>query len=176
MGLLDSLGLDQVQGDPNAIPDGPYKGKVVKSEIAVVDAKNTVSHVLTLRVTEGPHKGAEKQRWYQLGKDPQRDGTPANKLVGFTPTMTDQQKTWYKKMWADLGGIPSADYEGTMPDISVLVDKDCEFGIKTADGYSNVSWINGPRNASPQATPTGTPAVTPAPVLPPQEQAAANML
>lgn len=150
MGLLDSLGLDQVSGDPNDIPDGPYKGLVVKSEI-VVTKKDEVKHAITYKVSEGPHKGAERAEWFTLGKDPVREG-PGQVLVGFTPTMSDQAKTYYKKRWADLGVI-SPNHDGPMPSIEALLNIPVEFGVKTREGFKNVNWVNRRTDVQP---PVGT--------------------
>ena len=81
--LLASLGLDSVSADPNAIPDNRYNGEVVKSEYVVAKRKGTLNHVITYRVTEGDHKGAEKAEWFKLCDDcVAADGTPAERAAG----------------------------------------------------------------------------------------------
>lgn len=135
MSLMGSLGLDSVEADPNAIADGTYKAVVFKSEY-VVSKKDDVFHVITYKVIDGPRKGAQKAEWFKLGTDPVREG-PGNVLVGMTPTMTEQAKPWYKKRWVDLG-VPEA--EVATADPSRLVGINVDFGVKTKDGYQNITF------------------------------------
>lgn len=154
--LLGSLGLDKVDGDPNNIPDGPYKGVITKSEIFVSDKKNSVNHVVTIRVTEGNRKGARKQQWFKLGTDPVRDEGPSKKLIGYTPTMTDQAKSYYKQFWMDCG-VNEAEI-GTLP-FEALVGVDVTFNAKTKDGFQNLYNIkkrdDAPATAPGVSAPTG---------------------
>lgn len=140
MSLIGSLGLDAVEADPNYLADGAYPGEVFKSEYVIreKDGEETVNHVITYRVTEGDRKGAQKAEWFRLGKDPVREG-PANELVGMTPTMTEQAKTWYKKRLVDLG-IPEEEIATLVP--QTLVGIPVDFGVKTKNGYTNVSFVS----------------------------------
>jgi hypothetical protein len=140
--IMQSLGLDQVEADPNKIPDNKYDGEIFESRYVVVASKNQVSHVLTYKVTEGTKSGAQKQEWFTIGTDPvQADGTPATTietLAGFTPSMTEQQKTWYKKRLVDVGVA-----EDQIPDLDIttLVGTPVTFGVKTNDaGFQNVNF------------------------------------
>lgn len=142
MNLLGTLGLDKVESDPNAIPDGKYDGDVFKSEYVLSKNKDTVSHVITFRVTEGANKGAQRQSWYTLGSEPRNaEGEFPSKpedITTYNPTMSESQKSWYKKMFVDLG-IPEADVSSTP--ISALVGKNVTFGIKRNGSYININFV-----------------------------------
>ena len=140
--LLASLGLDSVSADPNAIPDNRYNGEVVKSEFVVAKKKGTFNHVITYRVTEGDHKGAEKAEWFKLGEDcVTADGQPAERasdVANYTPSMTDNAKTWYKKRYVDLG-ISEEKVGRIAPED--LVGIKVTFGTKTSNGYQNINYV-----------------------------------
>jgi hypothetical protein len=142
MSLLNSLGLDKVESDPNNLPDGKYLGEVFKSEYLFhkgkgSQEKNTISHVITYRVaTEDPsgRAGAQRQEWFEIGKDPVRDDE--GKMVSITPTMTEQQKPWYKKRWEDLGIANPEEHEP-----EVLVGKKVTFGTKKNGNFININFV-----------------------------------
>ena len=140
--LLSSLGLESVPADPNSIPDNRYNGEVVKSEYVVAKNKGTLNHVITYRVTEGDNKGAEKAEWFKLGEDcVDANGAKAERaddVVNYTPSMTDNAKTWYKKRYVDLG--IQEDQVGRM-DIADLVGIKVTFGLKTKDGWQNINFV-----------------------------------
>lgn len=186
--LNDTLGLNNIPADPNDIPDGKYDGIVLKSEYVYNDTKNQVSHVLTLQVSDGTHKGAQKQHWYNLGKNcvtaQGTKPTNINEVAGFESLMTDQNKTWYKKMWVSLG-VPEEAVGTASPE--VLKGKLVVFGVKrNAEGYKNVNFIDSRKpgtvnemsaQAVPQSlAPVGTPQVaTPAPQVNPFDQPATGL-
>jgi hypothetical protein len=134
---MAGLGLDQVEADPNALPDGKWPGIVTKSEIVVVKKNNTVAHVITYKVTEGEKTGAVRSEFFNLGKDPvyAEDGKT---IVSYTVTMSEAQKPWYKKRYVDLG-IPEAQVTQTEP--AALVGKEVIFGTKKNDGFINISFV-----------------------------------
>lgn len=139
MNILGSLGLDQVESDPNNIPDGRYVGKVDSSRIVLSKDKSKVMHVTNYKVTEGDHKGAQVADFQQLGVDPQFD--EAGNITSFTNTMSDMNKQWYKKrLVQDLGVPEDAVNSGTF-DIANLADKAVVFGVKRNNGYVNVSFV-----------------------------------
>lgn len=151
MSLLSSLGLDDVAGDPNTIPDGKYDGIVEKSEYVIVKDKATLSHVITYKVTEGDRKGATKQQWYTLYKDIKdaEGNVPENvaDVKAGAPALSDAQKEYYKKLWMDLG-VPGDEVTSSEPNRleGVLVT----FGVKRNNqGYQNINFVE-PRVA-PQA-------------------------
>lgn len=143
--LTASLGLDKVEADPNNIPDGRYDGKVLKSEYVLSKDKDKISHVVTYQVTDGQYKGAQRQQWYNLGDNCKnaQGGTPENlsDVAAFNPTMTEQNKQWYKKLFVDLG-IPEEVINtpgGAKPEM--LVNKLVTFGVKRNQGYVNVNFV-----------------------------------
>lgn len=162
MSLLGSLGLDSVESDPNKIADGVYNGVVFKSEYVVhtknknkADEYDAVSHVITYQVTDGDRKGAQKAEWFTLGRDPQYDeSSPGRPLVGMTPTMSEAAKPWYKKRWVDLGVDEN---EVASADPKRLIGTRVRFGVKTKDGFQNVSFVevaDGSAQASASASPS----------------------
>lgn len=169
MSLLDSLGLDDVEADPNFLADGKYAGEVFKSEIVVTNDKKdkdqqNVAHVITYRVTDGPRKSAQKAEWFNLGINPVFSEDAAHTLVSFTSTMTAQAKPWYKKRWTDLG-TPEA--EVGKADVKTLVGKPVIFGIKTNGEYKNISFVelkvvSGPVSATGGTIPPPNPVQAPA--------------
>lgn len=158
MSLIGSLGLDAVESDPNALPDGKWAGEIFKSEYVYHKAKNApkdapkdhVSHVITYRVTEGERKGSERQEWYPICRVDEVDAN--NQPVKTTPTMPEQQKSWYKKRLEDLGVAPEA--ISTLTPES-LVGKKVTFGTKKNGAYINISFVE-LREAPEATTSTGS--------------------
>lgn len=180
--LLNSLGLNDVkakESDNGNPPDGPYNGIVSKSEIFVKRDGSKVSHLIEYTVKDAPkYNGYRKSEFFELGTNPVYDGTPANRLVSFTPTMDDEAKSWYKKRWVDLG-IPEEEI-GTS-DFSVLLNKLVTFGMKTKNEWQNVSYVRlreKTAGAGPIAGPANAAQINPQPPvgLTPGEQIAANQL
>lgn len=135
-GIMDSLGLDKVEADPNALPDGKWPGEVSRSEYVFVKNKNSVSHVITYRVTAGEHKGAERAEWWLIGTDPVTDDN--GKITGVeNVTMTSQAKPWYKKRLLDLG-VHETEIMTFKP--ADLVGTEVTFGTKKNDGYININF------------------------------------
>lgn len=139
MNLIESLGLDQVESDPNALPDGKWAGEVFKSEYvwhkgknATSDEKDHVSHVITYRVTHGDRAGAQRQEWFLIGR---KDAENPEKIV---PLMTEQQKPWYKKRFEDLG-VPPAEINTTTPE--ALVGLPVNFGTKKNGNFININFV-----------------------------------
>lgn len=148
MSIFDSLGMGDVEADPNAIPDGRYAGEVYKSEHVVVERKNEVSHVITYRVTHGVNKGAQISEWFLIGTSPVLDEN--KNLVGFEPAMRETQKPWYKKRFLDLG-IPESGISAAMGEPGSLVGTPVTFGVKKNGEYRNVSFVEKRDvNAEPQ--------------------------
>lgn len=138
--LNATLGLQNVEADPNNIPDGRYDGKVLKSEY-VLTKTGKVAHVTTFQVTDGTYNGAQKQKWDNLGDNPRTaDGGIPEKIdevASFNPTMKDTQKTWYKKFWLDLG----IDTDAGPYKPEDLNGKLVTFGVKRNDGYANINFV-----------------------------------
>ncbi len=138
---MASLGLDKVTADPNAIPAGVYDCTVSKVEYVHAKSKNTLGHVITYLVESGDYKGASITHWFTLGNNPTFDanGSP----TGYEPTMTEQNKTYYKKAFVDLG-IPE-DQVGLVDPASV-VGRKCTVTLKINEPspgqvYRNVSGV-----------------------------------
>lgn len=168
--LFNSLGLGNVEADPNSIPDNTYEGDIMKSEMVLVPAKARISHVITYLVTEGTKKGAQKQEWFELATNPvDSNGQPATKLTevaSATPSMTEQAKPWYKKRLVDCGADEAAIDNGTF-DLSSLVGTPVTFGVKTKDGYQNISFARKRDTVTAQAPVSlADLGATPAPVAP----------
>lgn len=139
--LMGSLGLDEVESDPNALPDGRWAGEVTASRLVYVRSKNQISHVIEYTVTEGNRKGAKRSEFFPIAKDVQfaegHEGDPDH-VTSHTPVMTEDNKRWYKKRFVDLG-IAEGDVSSTPVD--ALVGKKVTFGTKKKDGYINVSFV-----------------------------------
>ena len=165
--LMASLGLDSVEADPNALPDGKYPATVFKSEYVNHKAKGAkdgapkdhVSHVITYKVTEGDRKGAEKQEWFPICKidEPAAEGEEhvfGAKIVDgkprVTPTMPETTKPWYKKRLMDLG-VP--ENEVATLNVESLVGLPVVMGIKKNNGFVNISFIE-LRQTPPEAEQT----------------------
>lgn len=150
MSLLASLGLDEVSADPNDIPVGKYDGIVLKSQFVLQENKDTLSHALTYKVTEGEFAGAQKQQWYTLYENP-RDAngvfpTDIKDLKAAKPALSENAKRYYKKLFVDLLGIPEEEVKNQEPE--VLEGRPITFGVKLKDGYKNVSFVEA-RQSSP---------------------------
>ena len=153
MSLLGSLGLDDVPSDPNDIPDGRYNGVVFKDEF-VVKSDDTVHHVITYKVEDpAQFAGAQKAEWFKVGINPERDAT-TNALVGFTPTMEETPKRWYKKRLASDLGLSDEQIAAYKP--GDLTGKPVTFGIKTNNGWKNINFVE--TREAPE-NPTAAPSV-----------------
>jgi hypothetical protein len=143
MGLIASLGLDEVSGDPNDLPVGKYDGVVSKSEFVLVPAKKQVSHVVTYKVTDGEKNGMEKQVWYNLyGEIVNAEGNFPEKvedIKGGKPLMTEQNKNWYKKLLMDLTGCAQEEAKNIEP--NQLEGITVTFGVAEKNGYKNVTFV-----------------------------------
>lgn len=150
MGLIASLGLDAVTGDPNDLPVGRFDGVVSKSEFVLNKDKNKVSHVITYQVTEGENKGGSKQVWYDLYTEivDAEGNFPATvaDIKGGKPAMTENNKNWYKKALMDLSGCTREEASALEPE--QLEGAEVTFGIAEKNGYRNVSFVER-RNVQP---------------------------
>lgn len=150
--LMASLGMDQVEGDPNALPDGRWVGEVMNSDFVHAKNKNTYAHVITYRVTDGSHKGAQRQEWFTLGENPVFEG---DVLVGLTPTMSEEQKSWYKKRLLDLGVEETRVDDGSFRPHEI-VGLPINFGTKKNGAYININFVElrtpSPEGVNPSAT------------------------
>lgn len=137
MSLMASLGLENVEADPNFLADGKYAGEVFKSEYVYSKPKNKLWHVITYRVVDGDRKGAQKQEFFEIGSDPVYD-PESGALTSVTFTMTEAQKPWYKKRHMDLG-IPEAQVHLAKPED--LIGKKVTFGVKKNGEFVNINFV-----------------------------------
>ena len=138
--LMASLGLDQVSADPNKVPDNTYDCFVADVDYAYSTGKNVVGHVINYQIEDGPHKGSRISHWFSVGSDPVYDANGT--LTNFRPTMSDGQKTWYKKAFVDLG-MPE-DQVG-VADPKSLIGTKCTVKVQTSaqdSRYQNVTQVN----------------------------------
>src|SRR5699024_9008844 len=133
MSLLGNLGLDQVDSNPDDLPDGVWAGKVHDSKI-ITTKKGNVTHMIDYMVTQGEKAGTRKAEWFTHGT-PQYDDN--GNLVGVTPTMTDNAKSWYKKRLIELG-VPENQISSLQ--VEDLIGREVMFGTKRNGQYVNVSF------------------------------------
>lgn len=144
MSLMGSLGLENVEHDPNNVPDGKYLGEVAEETYVHSKKDDSISHVITYKVTEGDHAGARRQEWFKLGKNPQRD--EFGNITSLDITMTDQAKGWFKKRMVDLGTAPE-EVGNLKPGDNV--GKQVTFGVKRNGDYVNVNFVELRQQAAP---------------------------
>lgn len=143
--LFGSLGLDKVESDPNAIPDGDYDGEVSDSRLVYLKKNNTVQHVISYKVTAGKYTGATRSEFFLLYADPKdASGAPvdhADKMVTATPAMSEAAKPWYRLRLEQLG-VPAAMLDnGQFNDVTKLKGIPVVFGVKrNPQGFVNVSY------------------------------------
>ena len=154
--LMQSLGLENVEADPNRVPDNKYDGVVFKSEYVLRKEKDSLSHVVTYKVEGGPHNGAQIAHWHLLGKnvkDAQGNFPDSvDQIASYDNTQTEMNKQFYKKMFVDLGIDPDQVH---LTSIDALVGIPVTFGVKTKEGYQNVSFVE--KRTGPAAPVAGTP-------------------
>ena len=63
-GFLADLGLDEIDEDPNRLPDGPYNAYLTDAKVVTLkDAAKGKRLVLTYKIADGPHKGKIIDEW-----------------------------------------------------------------------------------------------------------------
>lgn len=153
MDILGTLGLDGVSPDPDDVPVGTYDAVIFGSEYVLSKNKDSIAHVLTFKVTSGERAGAKPRQWNTLGSTPRNAAGefPANvqEVATYTPTMSDKQKSYYKKTWVDCG-IPEDQVGRLAPE--TLVGKAVEIRAYTSNGYKNIA-VNGPLTTEAAGTP-----------------------
>lgn len=138
--LMATLGLDAVDSDPNKVAPNTYDAVVVDVDCVLTHQKTQVAHVITYKIESGDHAGARIPHFFNLGKDPVVD--EAGNIKGYTPTMTDGNKKWYKKAFVDLG-IPEAQVSSHDPKSNI--GKKVTIGVKHTTSekgvFQNVSFV-----------------------------------
>lgn len=156
MDILGTLGLDAVSPDPDDVPVGTYDAVVHESSYVLSKNKDSIAHVIRFKVVGGEKDGAKPFQWNTLGEQPRNAAGefPANveEIVTHSPSMSDKQKSYYKKTWVDCG-IPE-DQVGHLPP-EALVGKPVTIRVYTKNGFKNVA-VNGVRVTEGDPTvPTG---------------------
>lgn len=145
MDILGTLGLGDVPSDPNDVPVGTYDAVIFSSEYVLSKNKDTIAHNIVFKVVGEEFGGAKPNQWNTLGKEPRdAEGNFPNNVQNvatYTPTMSDQQKSYYKKTWVDCG-VPEDEVGRRDP--STLVGTPVTIRVYTSNGFKNVA-VNGVR-------------------------------
>jgi hypothetical protein len=138
--MFDSLGLGDVDADPNAIPDGRYDAVVASADMVHIKSKNSAAIVFNYQV-EGDYAPARIAQFQNLGNNVvlNDDGKT---IKSFTPTMSTQNKQFLKKAFVDLG-IPESTINTTptLDLLAMVVGRKCTIGVKKNGAYRNVSYV-----------------------------------
>lgn len=150
--LMGSLGLDEVESDPNHIPaKETVPGSVYKSEYVKSVKKGTLAHVITYKVDDGhTHAAKEQQEWFTLGIPSYDD---EGNLSGIEVTMSEKAKSFYKRRLETLG---VTDMNAFKP--SDLVATKVDFSVRHANGYQNIANVelrDASSNGETTTDPTG---------------------
>ena len=139
-GFLADLGLDEIDEDPNAFPDGTYNAYLTEAKVVnLKDSAKGKRLVLTYKIADGPHKGKTIDEWKSINAfDSARDkaflksrilslGIPesrissldVNDLVGTEVRITKKQNGQYRNVTNVVLGHAGAEAEA-----SASVDED----------------------------------------------------
>lgn len=121
MDLFGSMGLDDVEADPNFIPAGEYAAYITDSAIVTAKTGKNMgknSWVLTYKVSDGKFNGRTQQEWFSLD--------PSN----------EQVKPWLKRRLLSIG-VPESRIGSFNP--ADVVGTPVFVKIKHKDGYQNVA-------------------------------------
>lgn len=136
MDITGSLGLEDVESDPNYLPPRTtFPGVVLNSEYVKPRNKEHLSHVITYQVTEGDKKGKTQAEWFRLGI-PQYDDN--QNLVGLENTMSEAAKSFYRRRLESLG-VPESRFKGFKPEDVIAVKVD--FSVRHKDGFQNIASV-----------------------------------
>lgn len=140
-GFLNDLGLENVDSNPNYIPDGKYAGFISKSEIVTSKKDGAKSWVLTYRIAPG-----------QVGRVPLPNGSVAEKPLGGkeqaewhsltpkgSPEAIEFKKSMLKKRLETLG-IPANRHGSVQP--AEFQGLAVSFTIKHKDDYQNIGVVS----------------------------------
>ena len=146
MDITGSLGLENVESDPNYLPPRTdFPGVVRQSEHVKPRNKEHLSHVITYEVTDGQYKGKTQAEWFRLGI-PQYDDN--QNLVGLENTMSEMAKSFYRRRLESLG-VPESRFAGFKPEDVIAVK--VNFSVRHKDGFQNIA------NVELQTEPTNDP-------------------
>lgn len=122
MGFLNDLGLENVEADPNYIPDGKYAAFVYESSTKII--KNVNYWVITYKIADDPNVG----------------GKTVDELKSLDPKgpKRSQQLSFLKQRVLSLG-IPESRVSEFDP--GDVVGTPVTISIKHKDGYQNVGTV-----------------------------------
>lgn len=121
-GFLSDLGLDNVEADPNHLPDATYLGYLTDCKVVQFkDVSKGKAVVFTYKVDEGEHKGKTIDEW-----------KPANTFDDAT------KKAWLKQRLLSLG-VPESRINAVNPDD--LIGTAVKFSVKQKGEYRNVTFV-----------------------------------
>jgi len=124
MDLFGSMGLDDVEADPNHIAPGEYPAFVFESTVVTAKTGKNAgknSWVVTYKISDGKFNGKTQQEWFSLD--------PTNQQV----------KPWLKRRILSLG-VPETKVGGFSP--ADVVGTPVFVKIKHKDGYQNVADVH----------------------------------
>lgn len=136
MGFLSDLGLDDVDSDPNALPDGTYKAALF--ECKIIEAKDAAKGkfvVFTYKVTDPDSK-------YQ--------GTTIDEWKSANSFDEPRKKAWLKQRIMSLG-VPEARVNAVDP--SDLLGTAVDVTVKQKGEYRNVTFVKLSDESSAAAEP-----------------------
>lgn len=148
MDLFAATNMSGVTSDPNEIPPNTYEGLVSSSSLVYFPDKDILQHVINYRVTEGPHKGAERGEFYPIlaeprlanGYAPEKGRVAIEQVAKGTPNLPDSRKPWYRKRMEELtGSTEDAVIARAMNNVTTLENIPVVFTVtKSAAGYLNI--------------------------------------
>lgn len=97
-GFLADLGLENVEDDPNAFPDGTYNAYLTAAKVQGIKNNTEKRLVLTYKIFEGPYNGRTIDEWKNCD-----------------PTASDRDKSWLKQRLKTLG-VPEERFANLNPD------------------------------------------------------------
>lgn len=124
MNLFASMGLDEIEADPNHIADGTYPAFVFESQILTAkNGKNAgkPQWVVNYKIAEGNFKGRQISEWFNL--DPNNE----------------QAKPWIKRRILSLG-VPESKVSEFQP--ADVVGTAVTVKVQTNGGYQNVKQVD----------------------------------
>lgn len=121
-GFLADLGLDDVETDPNHLPDATYLGYVTDAKVVhYKDSSKGKALVFTYKVSEGEHRGKTIDEWKSANSFDE-------------PT----KKSWLKNRLVSLG-VPDSKMGSVSPeDLTGIAVK---FTVKQKGEYRNVTFV-----------------------------------
>lgn len=122
LGFLADLGLDEVESDPNHLPDATYLGYLTKVKVQPYkDKAKGKAIILTYKVSDGEHKDKTVDEWKSANSFDE-----------------PRKKAWLKQRLLSLG-VPESRMNAVNPDD--LVGTAVLFTVKKNGDYINVTSV-----------------------------------